>query len=58
MKLCLRHKERDFESLTTTATEPYETSVSVEGTGFEMKDNAAYGQMSYKPDTTYDTVDK
>ena len=58
MKLCLCYKARDFESLTTTASEPYEILVSVEGTGFEMKDNAAYGQISYKPDTRYDTVDK
>ena len=56
IKLC-HHKKREVKSLKiATAAEPYETPVSVEGTGFEMKGNAAYGQISYQPATTYDTI--
>ena len=59
MYLCFHHKTREVKSLTTAAaSEPYETPVSVEGTGFEMKGNAAYGQISYQPGTRYDTVSK
>ena len=57
MYLCFHHKTREVKSLTTAAAgEPYETPVSVKGTGFEMKGNEAYGQINYQPGTTYDTV--
>ena len=59
MYLCFHHKTREVESPTTAAaSELYDTPVSVEGTGFEMKGNAAYGQISYQAGTTYDTVSK
>ena len=49
MYLCFHHKTRELKSLTTAAAgEPYETPVSVEGTGFEMKGNAAYEVKSLR----------